>query len=526
LSELSKDPELRVLIVEDRETDAILLARELKRGGYAVEFERVETGADLEQALQRGRWDVVLSDFSMPQFDALSAFETIRASGIDVPFIIVSGTIGEAAAVRAMRAGVQDYVPKDQLARLVAVVQREIREAQLRAERRAMQEQLLVSERMASLGTLAAGLAHEINNPLAAVLANLDFLLQDLEQTLVSDRPLPREPLEGLRQPLSDARDAADRIRAIVADLRMLARGDEVRRGPVDVNALLEGSLRIAANEIRHRARVVKEYQPVPRVDGNEARLGQVFLNLLMNAAQAIPEGRSIRNEIRVATRVAEDGRVSIEVSDTGMGIPRESMARIFDPFYTTKPIGMGMGLGLAICHRIIVSLGGEIRIESEVAKGTRVTVLLPPHTESVLNHPSQRPITAGRRGRVLVVDDEPIIGAAVQRLLGADHDVIVYTLASEALSRIAAGDRFDALLVDVMMPEMTGFEFTDELSRAAPELVRRVIYATGGAFTPRTQLLLEQSSHPKLTKPFEANRLHQLVNQLVRSVDDRALAS
>jgi len=232
-----------------------------------------------------------------------------------------------------------------------------------------MRDQLLVSERMASIGMLAAGVAHEINNPLTSLLTNLELLSIKLSR-------LPTE----LQYAVADAREAANRVRLIAQDLRILSRpsNDHERLGPVDIRCVLDSALRIAGSEIRNRAPLVKELSDVPPVEGDDARLGQVFLNLLMNAAQAIPEGRAEGNEIRITTRVHDQHMVAVEIRDTGSGIAPEHLERIFDPFFTTKPPDIGTGLGLSICHRIVSGHGGRILVESVLGKGTVFRALLP----------------------------------------------------------------------------------------------------------------------------------------------------
>ncbi|MEO8451771.1 MAG: PAS domain S-box protein, partial [Gemmatimonadota bacterium] len=217
-------------------------------------------------------------------------------------------------------------------------------------ERNRLQSQLMVSDRMASVGTLAAGVAHEINNPLSALIANLDYIAESLARTGLAAQP-PADPVENqarlhdeILEPLADARDAAQRVRVIVRDLKIFSRSPSAEvRGSVDVRATMESSLRMAWNELRHRARLVKHYSTVPGVEANEARLGQVFLNLIVNAAQAVPEGDAEHNEIGVSARLEGD-RVVVEVSDTGAGIPPEIIGRIFDAFFTTKAVGVGTG--------------------------------------------------------------------------------------------------------------------------------------------------------------------------------------
>ncbi|WP_257461757.1 sensor histidine kinase [Archangium lipolyticum] len=237
------------------------------------------------------------------------------------------------------------------------------------------QEQLLFADRLASMGRLAAGVGHEINNPLAFILSNLRFVHGALTELMGA--PSEEDRLEMLSA-LSEAREGAERVRLIVQDLRTLSRPDDVALGPVDLAAVVRGSAKMARHEVRDRARLVEACDGMPAVLANAPRLGQVFLNLFINAAHAIAPGRVEENEIRVVARLSAPDRVTVEVRDTGSGISPEHLRRVFDPFFTTKPIGVGTGLGLSVCHRIITSLGGEIRVESEVGRGTCFFITLP----------------------------------------------------------------------------------------------------------------------------------------------------
>jgi PAS domain S-box-containing protein len=247
------------------------------------------------------------------------------------------------------------------------------------SERREMERKLAITERMASLGTLAGGVAHEINNPLSYVLSNLRYLSGELVEMEARTAPgwLPEA-----RQVLDETLAGAERVRRIVQDLHAFSRPSE-RLGPVDVHRVLDLAINMASSQIRYRAVVVKDYAEVPFVLGDDSRLGQVALNLLLNAAQAIPDGRPNENEIRISTRKESVDRVAIEVRDTGCGVPPEIRRRIFEPFFTTKPIGTGTGLGLSICHGIVSSLGGEITIESAVGRGSTFRVVLPAATQA-----------------------------------------------------------------------------------------------------------------------------------------------
>jgi signal transduction histidine kinase len=382
-AEGSSAKRVRVLHVEDSPDDGDLIRLQLEQGGYDVDVLRVETAQTMRAALSEDRWDIVISDHSLPRFTAPEAFAVLRSTGLDLPFIIVSGTVGEEVAVEAMRSGVHDYVLKGNLHRLVVAVDRELREASFRAEQRRMREQLMISERLAAVGTLAAGIAHEINNPLSAIVGNVALLADDIARVLEPPDQGNEPPSSALdlarriREPLADTQEAVERVRLIARDLRVFSRSDDDLRAPVDVRTVLDSAARMAAHEIRGRARMSRRYADVPPVDANEGRLGQVFLNLLVNAGQAIPKGNPDGNTIAISAG-AEDERVFVEIADTGTGIPTDVLPRIFDLFYTTKPVGVGTGLGLAICHRIVTGLKGEITVDSTVGRGTTFRVSLP----------------------------------------------------------------------------------------------------------------------------------------------------
>ena len=512
------DRPLRFLFVADADLDAEPIARELSRTGFAATWLRVDSQASLEVALRQENWDIIVSDWTLQRLDARTAYAALSETGLDVPFIIVSDAIGEEAAVEAMRAGVRDVLSKDRLARLGPAVERELLEAGRRLERRRIEEQLVVSDRMVSVGTLAAGVAHEINNPLATVLANLELATREATDLIREFGEHPR--LMELRDELRDAREAAARVRVTVRDLKIFSRADDDSHAPIDLQRVLESSIRMAWNEVRHRARLVKDYQPAPSVEGNEARLGQVFLNLIVNAAQAIPEGSADRNEIRLSIRKGQ-GEVLVEVSDTGLGMPPEVLKRLFQAFFTTKPIGLGTGLGLSICQRIITSLGGRITVESEVGKGSIFRVHLPPAqtvAQAAANPqmPKSEPPPV-RKGKVMTVDDEPSLLLAVARALSPQHEVIQAERARDALERIKTGERFDVILCDLMMPEMTGMDLHAELLRVAPEQALRMIFLTGGTFTVRARTFLDQVPNMRIEKPFDVSALRALVAERVR---------
>lgn len=506
---------LRLLLVEDVAADAELVVRELERA-FEVSFARVEHAATMAAALERESWDVVISDYTLPGFSAPQALQVVKDHALDLPFIIVSGRIDEEVAVASMHAGAHDFMAKDRLARLVPAVERELREAQLRAERKQMQEQILISDRMASMGLLAAGVAHELNNPLACVIANLEMGSRDVAG-LAERHGLAAEVVE-LREMLHDAREGAERLRTILRDLKIFSHPEEEEARPVNIIAVLESTLRMAWNEIRHRARLIKSFDAVPMVAASEARLGQVFLNLVVNAAQAIPEGRASENKIKISTMTATTGAAVIEISDTGAGMSPEVVKRLFTPFFTTKPTGVGTGLGLSICHRIVTGFGGTIEVLSEVGHGATFRISLPPaQRPPIPERASRRASIAHRHGRILAIDDDPLVLRALTRALETDHVVVLARSAIEGLARIATEPPFDIVLVDIMMPEMNGVAFFEELRRRDAELAQRLIFLTGGAFTLSTRAFLDSVPNQRIEKPFDAHHLRALLNDRLR---------
>jgi len=396
--------------------------------------------------------------------------------------------------------------------------------------------------RLAGIGTLAAGVAHEINNPLASVVGNLALVRERLTaiKELGGKTELTRFVDEWL-EPIVDAEDGARRVRDVVAELRVFARA-EAGRGPVDAGRAMRSALSLAQSEIQHRARLVTRIAEVPPVHGSAGRLAQAFANVLVNAARAIPEGSSQENEIRVEVR-ARNGEVVAEVSDTGIGMTQEVRARIFEPFFTTRDIGEGSGLGLAVTHAIVTAMRGRIEVDSAPGAGTRFRITLPAEKEGAFPTPASllattppprsepvraaftpapaRPAAAGepaaaprRRLRVLVVDDEPLVARSLQRILSREHDVEVADRARVALDRIAGGEKFDMVLCDLMMPDVSGMAFYDEVAILDPSLQERIVFVTGGAFTEAAHGFLERVANLRLEKPVDPAVLRDTVRQ------------
>jgi PAS domain S-box-containing protein len=366
--------------------------------------------------------------------------------------------------------------------------------------------------RLAGIGTLAAGVAHEINNPLAYVLSNVAWL----GEHLVGADGRPPPPREEIRRVVDEVQDGAARVRDIVQRLRLFARPEETV-GPVQVAAAARAAIAMVQNDLRHRASVITRFAEVPQVLGNENRLAQVFLNLLTNAAQALPEGHAAdRSAILVEIGRGERGEVVAEVSDTGSGISPEARARLFEPFFTTKPVGAGIGLGLFVCHGIVAGMGGRIEVESELGAGATFRIVLPPasaEAAAAARPPAApAPAFAARRARVLVLDDDALVASALRRVLQRDHDVEVSTEPRTALERVRGGEAWDVVFCDLMMPEMSGMEWFEEVRRAAPALADRVVFVTGGAFTDGAREFLDRVANACVEKPFVPDEIRALV--------------
>jgi signal transduction histidine kinase/CheY-like chemotaxis protein len=386
-----------------------------------------------------------------------------------------------------------------------------------------LQDQLARSEHMASLGMMAAGVAHEINNPLSYILSNLSF---------AAGRAIDQETRLALREAL----EGAGRMRDIVRDLKTLSRMEsEEDLQPVDVRNAVDTALKLAFDEVRHRARVQRHFEEVPHVLGEETRLIQVLLNLVTNAAQSITPGAASSNQITVEVRLAlaagapaagapeasegdadAPGEVAISVRDTGAGISREHVSKVFEPFFTTKPAGEGTGLGLSICHRLIYAMGGRIEVTSTLGEGSCFTVYLPTARGGVVAHPpASEAAPSTRRLRLLVVDDEALVARAVQRIFKTEFFVDTAHGGREALEKLST-ERFDVVLCDVMMPEISGLDVYRSVRAHNRSLANRFIFATGGLFNQELSDSVKQLSNVIVEKPFEPEELRRVIEAAV----------
>jgi CheY-like chemotaxis protein len=372
---------------------------------------------------------------------------------------------------------------------------------------------MMQNDRLISLGQLAAGVGHEINNPLCSILLKLE-LLQEEKRALNSDEA---------DKVLSEIKEGLERIKYITNDLKTLARNrDEDVLSNIDVNRILKATIHMTHNEIEHRAKLVFEPGEIKPVYANEARMSQVFLNILINAIQAIEPGHADENEISVKTKLSS-GHVIMEFRDTGSGIPDEMKDRLFQPFQTTKPVGQGTGLGLSICDSIIRKYNGVIEYESIKGKGSLFKVILPvseirdtvqPVTSAV-NSSQGKLEKTGRR--VLIVDDDKEVLGMFHSIVSRKFEATSFSDSREAIKSLADGQKYDCIICDLMMPNLGGMEFYQKLKEVSPEHCQKIIFITGGSFTSVTDQFLRTSGIIFMEKPISFKDLLGAIERIVQ---------
>jgi signal transduction histidine kinase len=501
----------RILIVDDDVDVGDSISELLVDEGYEVSVSR--DGEQALEQLRRSPADLVIFDLRMPVMDGWEFRTLQRADPIlsRIPVIAISADASaKASAIHADRYIRKPFTNDE----LLLAVERLL----LDQERQRLTERVRGAERMALLATMAAGVGHEINNPLTYVLMGVDILAVRLAQ-------LNDEVAEGSAPVLADAasllkdvRTGAEKIRDVVGMLRSLSRPAAADQGTVDLARAIDTSLAIASHELRHRARVCKVVDAIPPLRGDENRLGQVFVNLLINAAQSIPAGQIESNEVTVRARLEGD-RVIVEIRDTGCGINPELHQKIFEPFFTTKDLASGTGLGLPICRNIVHEHGGSIELESAPGQGTLFRVILPYRATPAVGSPvRQAEIAAWSHPiRVLVIDDDALVLDVVKLVLAEEFEVTTALSARDALDRLRRPHSFEVVLCDLMMPEMTGMAFHEALARMDAALAERVVFMTGGAFAPEAQEFLRRVPAPCIDKPFSGAAVREAVRQAAR---------
>ncbi|MGB8839486.1 MAG: response regulator [Aliidongia sp.] len=511
---------LRLLIAEDNEADAALLLRELKRGGYEVIHERVDTADAMRAALAHRLWDLIVSDFSMPEFSALSALDLVREAALDIPFVIVSGIIGEEAAVDAMRAGAHDFIPKGRFARLLPAIARELREAELRTQHRATEHRLRQSQKMEAVGQLTGGIAHDFNNLLGIVVGNLDLLLDAVE-----NQP---DVAVLAHAALHSALRGADLTKRLLA----FARQTPLAMQTIDLNERLPGMITMLERTLAESIRIVPKFAAdlrLARVDASQ--LEDALLNLAINARDAMPNGGTL--SIETANLHLDDRHaashgdilpgdyVTLSVTDTGVGIPPEVIEHVIEPFFTTKDPGHGTGLGLSMIYGFAKESGGHLSIYSEVGLGTTVRLYFPMSqgkSEDLAvggSEPAALPKLSKGGETILIVDDnDGLRRTAVRVLAKLGYHVREVADGLAATTLIEEGERFDLLFTDIGLPHgMNGMELAERARQHLPSL--KVLFTTGYGIDRRNPGL---TTNPAmlLFKPYRNQQLAERVRAIL----------
>jgi two-component system, cell cycle sensor histidine kinase and response regulator CckA len=512
---------IRLLVIEDSEDDAALLARELGREGFAPLCTRVETASALKSALKNYEFDVIISDFSLPAFTALEALEIVKSGGFDLPFIVVSGSAPETAIVDALRHGARDYVMKENLTRLPLVIRRELDESIERRRRRGFDEQLRHTQRLESVGLLAGGIAHDFNNVLSAIMMATDFLLN------------AHKPTDPSFKDIMQIKQNANRAAALVRQLLAFSRKQTLRPQVLDLGEVL-GDLamllkRLIGEKVTLDVTHGRDLWPV-KVDISQFE--QVVVNLAVNARDAMPDGGKLT--LRTAKIEAKDSGsfgtkgmpsgdyVLVEVSDTGTGIPPDIIDKIFEPFFTTKEVGKGTGLGLSTVYGIVKQTGGYIYADSEPGR-TTFRIFLPRHVPAAheLAAPAESKTAAAPgadltgQGKILLVEDEEGLRALNARgLASRGYTVLEASNGVEAIEVLEREGRVDLVVSDVVMPEMDGPSLLKELRTRDASV--KVIFVSGYAEEAFAKNLPQGEQYAFLAKPFT---LKQLVAEVKKTL-------
>jgi two-component system cell cycle sensor histidine kinase/response regulator CckA len=384
-----------------------------------------------------------------------------------------------------------------------------------------LEHQAIHNEKLATVGTLAAGIAHEINNPLTYVLANLVFLRENLDELkrqmdekghIYAGYP---KLFEEILEEIDETAQGGERIREIVRGLKSFVRADEDEVAVVDLNKTIESAINMTFHEFKHKARVEKDFAlHLPLLTANVGKLQQVFINLLINAAHAIEGNSPVDNKIHIRTG-QEDGSLFAEFTDTGKGIAANILPNIFEPFFTTKPVGVGTGLGLSICDKIVKFYKGTIEVKSQERLGTTFTVRL------LLDNGLKAAVTDKRspatlaRGRVLVVDDEPANLEVLNRVLKKKHEVLTALTGLDALAILEREKgKVDAVVSDLNMPDMNGISLYKDVARQFPGLEKRFVFVTGGVLMAESRDFFKSIDNPCLEKPFKFDEVLAAVDQ------------
>ncbi len=503
---------LRVLVVEDSENDALLTIGELRRGGLDPESQRVETADAMRSALEGNSWDVIISDHQLPRFSGMDALEIRNELCPDIPFIIVSGTIGEDVAVAAMKKGANDYLLKGNLKRLVVAVEREIRDAAERQARKKAEVALAQLQKLDAIGRLAGGVAHDFNNIMSVIIGYSELLIG---RTKSSDRDAEQ---------LQEIRKAGLRATALTRQLLAFSRKQLLVPHVLDLNEVVGNIEKLLGRLIGENVELVTVQAPgLGHIKADPGQLEQVIMNLAINARDAMPDGGRLTIETsnvdldepyaQAHVGVHPGRYVRLAVSDTGCGMSAETRAHLFEPFFTTKESGKGTGLGLATAYGIIKQSSGNIWVYSELGRGTTFKIYIPrvdePVTEAQVAAPRAGPAKGSET--ILLVEDEEAVRALARTVLSMNgYTVLEAKDGVEALEILRArGRSITLVLTDTVMPRMGGPELGGQLAGIFPGM--KILYMSG-----YTQESVVGQSKAYLEKPFTPAALARKVRDVL----------
>jgi two-component system cell cycle sensor histidine kinase/response regulator CckA len=509
------DSLLRVLIVEDSEDDTDLLVLELQSGGFDVTHRRVDSAAAMRAALAGEKWDLVISDYSMPDFSGKEAMKILRERNIEAPFIFVSGTIGEDTAIAALKSGAQDYVIKGKLTRLVPAIRRELRDVEERQERKRLEMQVRLLQRFEAIGRLAAGIAHDFNNVIGAIMGWAE----------IGSTESPAGSLSGKR--FQTIRDQAARASDLTRQILAFARRQFLEPKNMDLNALVSESVNLLEKLIGERVQISVALSPdLEPVWADPTQIEQVLTNLCLNARDAMPQGGNLRIETAKAmiaevgdplSGFAKPGHYSLlSVADTGTGMDAMTLEHVFEPFFSTKEEGKGTGLGLATVYGIVKQHNGCVDVASELNQGTTFRVYLP-----VGNGPAeareriaQSDVKGGTETILIAEDNEGLAEAAREMLISFGYTVLVARNGEEAVQLFEEkNDSIALVLLDVVMPAMTGPEAYAKMCAVRPNTP--VVFTTG--YSAEETLGVTTGKRPTvLQKPYGRQSLGRAIRMVL----------
>jgi len=514
------DEPLRVLFIEDSALDAELEENELRNGGLSIHSKRVETREDLVRTLRAFNPELVISDYSLPSMDGLTVLETVREILPEVPFIFVSGTIGEERAIESLKNGATDYVVKDRLGGLVVKVQRALREVEDRAKHRLLEEQLRQAQKMEAIGRLAGGVAHDFNNLLTVISGYTQLMLVRIP------------PGDDLRKDVEEVAKAGERAASLTSQLLAFSRKQILAPRVLNLNEAVSETKKLLERLIGEDIELVTLLDlDLGNAKADPGQIEQVIMNLAVNARDAMPKGGkltlSTSNVVLDDSYVKENPgsqagpHVFLAVSDSGIGMNSDTLSHLFEPFFTTKEQGKGTGLGLSTVYGIVKQSGGSISVHSEPGRGTTFKAYLPRVDEPVgpVRKTGVAP-NAGPKatGTVLLVEDEEAVRRLTHAVLRRNgYKVLVAGDGEEVLRTLQQHQGpIHLLLTDVVLPRLGGRDVALQVSQLRPEI--KVLFMSGYSDRAFVENGTLEPGMAFLPKPFTPEELLRKVREVLET--------